>query len=78
MAGMPPAVRELAAELLPSAHAISRGLADHLAATVPELAAIDDDELREETRASSEANVDQVLRLLRLDVGAEELVVHIY
>jgi DNA-binding PucR family transcriptional regulator len=77
MAGMPPAVRELAADLLPSAHEISRGLTDHLVATMPELAAIDDDELREETRASTEANVDQVLRLLRLDAGAEELVVPI-
>ena len=75
--GMPPVVRELAAELLTSAREISQGLADHLAATVPELAAPDDDELREETRASSEANVDQVLRLLRAGASASALVVPI-
>jgi hypothetical protein len=75
--GMPPAVRELAADLLPSTGKISQGLADHLAATVPELAADDDDELRAETRASCEANVDQVLRLLRLGADATELVVPI-
>jgi hypothetical protein len=75
--GMPATVRELAAELLPATRELSQGLADHLAATVPELAAIDDDELREETRSSSEANVDQVLRLLRAGAGAEALVVPI-
>jgi DNA-binding PucR family transcriptional regulator len=74
---MPPAVRELAAELLASARELSKGLADHLAATVPELAALDDDELREETRASSEANVDQVLRLLRAGASVDALVVPI-
>ena len=68
--GMPPAVKELAAALLPSARELAQALADHLATTVPELAAVDDDDLREETRASSEANVDQVLRLLR--AGAAE------
>src|SRR3954466_6907587 len=76
-AGMPPAVRELAAELLLSEREISQGLADHLAATVPELAAIDDDELREATRAPGEANVDRVLRLLRAGAGVDALVVPI-
>jgi DNA-binding PucR family transcriptional regulator len=75
--GMPPAVRELAADLMPSTGEISQQLADHLAATVPELAAHDDDELREETRASSEANVDQVLRLLRAGASVDALVVPI-
>src|SRR3954454_4308473 len=73
--GMPLGVRELAAEMLLSARAIGDGMADHLAATVPELAAVDDDELREETRGSCEANVDQILRLLRADAGVEGLVV---
>jgi hypothetical protein len=62
---MRPAVKELAAELLLSTREISQGMADHLAAKVPELAPADDGELREETRASCEANIDQILRLLR-------------
>jgi hypothetical protein len=74
---MPPAVRELAAALVPSAGELAQGLADHLAATVPELAAVDDDDLREETRASCEANVDQVLRLLRAGAAVDALVVPI-
>ena len=72
--GMPPAVRALAAELLPRAPALARGLTDHLVANMPELSAGDDD-LREETRASVEGNVDQVLRLLKLGARADALVV---
>ena len=72
--GMPPAVRALAAELLPRAPELARGMTDHLVANMPELAAGDDD-LREETRASVEGNVDQVLRLLKLGAGADALVV---
>ena len=75
--GLPPAVSELAASLLPSTRALSQGMAEHLAATVPELAAVDDEELLEETRASCEANIDQVLRLLRTGVAVEALVVPI-
>jgi hypothetical protein len=74
---MPPAVRELAADLVPTTREFGQGLSDHLAATVPELAAVDDDDLREETRASCEANVDQVLRLLRAGAGVDALVVPI-
>jgi hypothetical protein len=73
--GMPPAVRELAAELLPRAPELARGLTDHLVANMPELSAGDDD-LREETRASVEGNVDQVLRLLKLGAGADTLRLH--
>jgi hypothetical protein len=72
---MPPAVRALAAELLPSAPELARGLTDHLLANVPELSGAGDDALREETRASVEGNVDQVLRLLKLGAGADALVV---
>ena len=75
--GMPVAVRELAAELLPTVPALSRTLTEHLVDTMPELSTRDDDELREETRASTEANLDQVLRLLRLGAGADALVVPI-
>jgi hypothetical protein len=62
----PRAVRELAADLLPSTREISQGLVEHLTAALPELAA-GDDELREEMLASAEANIDQMLRLLRAD-----------
>src|SRR2546430_6345437 len=72
--GMPPAVRGLAAELLPRASELARGLTDHLVANMPELSAGDDD-LREETRASVEGNVDQVLRLYKLGAPADALVV---
>jgi hypothetical protein len=73
---MPPAVREAAAALLPSAAELARGMTDHIFATVPELAARSgDDALREETRASCEANIDQSLRLLKLGASPEALVV---
>ncbi len=70
----PSAVSELAAELISSTGEYAEGMAAHLVATIPELASGDDD-LREETRASCEANIAQILRLLKLGVGADELVV---
>jgi DNA-binding PucR family transcriptional regulator len=73
---LPRAVRALAAELLATAPDLARGMADHLVAAIPELAA-GDELLREETRASSEANIAQVLQLLKLGVGADALVVPI-
>ncbi len=72
----PRAVRELAADLLPSTREISQDLVEHLTAALPELAA-DEDELREEMLASAEANIDQVLRLLRAGADADALVVPI-
>lgn len=39
----PRAVRELAADLLPSTREISQGLVEHLTAALPELAAGDDE-----------------------------------
>src|SRR3954468_9326409 len=72
--GMPPAVRALAAELLPRAPELARGMTDHLVANMPEPSGGDDD-LREESPASVEGNVDQVLRLLKLGAGADGLVV---
>src|SRR5206468_2284856 len=47
---------------------------EHLVVNMPELSAGDDD-LREETRASVEGNVDQVLRLFKLGAPADALVV---
>jgi len=71
---MPLSVRELAEELLPAAPVLAEGMSDHLLATIPDLDARDD-ELREETRASCEANISQVLQLYKLGVGADALVV---
>ncbi|HEX6388023.1 MAG TPA: helix-turn-helix domain-containing protein [Solirubrobacteraceae bacterium] len=70
----PPAVSELAAELIPSTGEYAEGMAGHLVATIPELATGDED-LREETRASCEANIAQIFSLLKLGVPADELVV---
>jgi hypothetical protein len=72
---MAEAVRALAVELLPDLRSLGEGMAAHLHATMPELAGNDDPELREETRASCEANVGQVLRLMKAGVGADSLVV---
>jgi len=71
-----PELRELAAELLPNSHLISKGLTDHLLASIPELRD-GDDELAAETLASSHSNIDQILRLLKAGVGADELTVPI-
>jgi hypothetical protein len=69
------AVQELAAELLPSTPELASGMAEHLYAAIPELAAIEDDELRAELRGSTEANIGQVLRLLAHGAGTEDVVV---
>jgi PucR C-terminal helix-turn-helix domain/GGDEF-like domain len=68
-------VRATAEELLPSSPALGRGMADHLASSIPEIAEIDDDELRAELLASSEANIDQVLRMLAHGARADDIVV---
>src|SRR5262245_36531565 len=72
---VPRAVRELAEELLPAAPQLARELTDHLYATMPELAGNEDAGLREETRASTEANLDQVIRLLRAGADVDAVVV---
>jgi hypothetical protein len=66
------AVQQTAAELLPTVPELGRGLAEHLAAAIPEFAAIDDDDLRAELLASTEANVSQVLRLLARGASADD------
>jgi hypothetical protein len=70
----PPAVRELAAELLPRSTEIARSMNDHLFAMMPELRERDDGELRAETLASCEVNIAQVLRLQKLGAGPDALV----
>jgi DNA-binding PucR family transcriptional regulator len=68
--GRAAAVEGLAAELLESTPALARGMADHLYAHLPELAALEqDEELMAELLASTEAHISQALRLLKL--GAE-------
>jgi DNA-binding PucR family transcriptional regulator len=71
---VPAAVRELAAELLGGVPELARELTDHLFASVSELAESGDEELRAETLASTEANLDQVMRLLKLGGRADKLV----
>jgi hypothetical protein len=68
------ALRELAAELLADAPELGRRMTDHLYATMPELAGVDDGGLRSETRASSAANLDQVLRMMRAGAGMDAVV----
>jgi hypothetical protein len=73
--GIPSAVRELARELLPRSGELARGMTDHLYATISELAASDDEGLREELFDSAEANVAQVMWLLGRAGSVEEIVV---
>ena len=77
-AGMAPSVSDLIGELNCSSDGrgedakfelISRGIE-----VVPELAERDDGELREETRASCESNIAQLLRLMKLGAGADAIV----
>jgi len=65
--------QELAAELLPSTPELAREMAEHLYAAVPELAALDDEEIVTELAASAEANIRQVLWLLRRGAGVEDV-----
>ena len=48
-------------------------MAEHLYATIPELAALDDDEIMAELVASTEANIRQVLWLLKRNAGVDEV-----
>src|SRR4051812_33286351 len=73
-AGTPPAVRELAAELLPRSAQLTTELNDHLFAMLPELRERDDGDLREETWASCESNVVQLLRLLKRGAAPDAIV----
>lgn len=66
-------VQELAAELLTRTPALARGMADHLYATIPELAATGDDELTADLMASAEANLRQVLWVLKRGAGVDEV-----
>jgi hypothetical protein len=74
-AGITSAVQELAGELLPRTPELARGMAEHLYPAIPELAAIDDEGLRAELQASTEANIGQVLRLLAHGASTDDVVV---
>jgi DNA-binding PucR family transcriptional regulator len=69
------AVQELASELVPRTPELARGMAEHLYTAIPELAAIEDDDLRTELLASAEANVGQALRLLAHGASTDDVVV---
>ena len=73
--GVKSAVQQFAGELLPRTHELARGMAEHLYAAIPELSAIEDDDLRRELLGSTEANIGQVLRLLAHGVGTDDMVV---
>ncbi len=66
-------VPELAAELLTETPELARGMADHLYATIPELAATEDGELKTDLLASAEANLRQVLWVLKRGAGVDEV-----
>ena len=69
------AVRETAEELLHTTPELGRGMAEHLSSAIPELGEIEDDELRAELRASSEANIGQVLRMLAHGARVDDITV---
>jgi PucR C-terminal helix-turn-helix domain/GGDEF-like domain len=69
------AVRENAEDLLPSTPELGRGMAEHISSAIPEIREIEDDELRAELRASTEANIAQVLRMLAHGARVEEITV---
>jgi DNA-binding PucR family transcriptional regulator len=73
--GLTSALQELAGELLPRTPELARGMAEHLYAAIPELSAIEDDELRAELLRSTEANIGQVLRLLADGATADDVVI---
>jgi DNA-binding PucR family transcriptional regulator len=69
------AVRETAEVLLPNASEWGREMAEYIASAIPEIAEIEDDELRAELRASTEANIDQILRMLAHGARIDDLAV---
>ena len=66
-------VQDLAAELLARTPELARGMADHLYATIPELAATEDGDLMVDLMASAEANLRQVLWVLKHGAGVDEV-----
>jgi PucR C-terminal helix-turn-helix domain/GGDEF-like domain len=69
------AVRETAEDLLPSTPELGRGMAEYISSAIPEIREIEDDELRAELRASTEANIAQVLRMLAHGARVEDITV---
>jgi DNA-binding PucR family transcriptional regulator len=69
------AVRETAEELLPTTPKLGRGMAEHLSSAIPEIGQIEDDEFRDELRASAEANIGQVLRMLAHGARVDDITV---
>ncbi len=73
--GISSAVQQLSAELVPRTPELARSMAEHLYAAIPELHALEDEELRTELIASTEANIGQVLRLLASGASTNDVVV---
>jgi hypothetical protein len=69
------AVRETAQELLPAVPDLGHGMADYISSAMPEFGEIEDDELRAELRASSEANVAQVIRMLAHGARVDDIAI---
>jgi DNA-binding PucR family transcriptional regulator len=67
------AVRETADDLLSSSPELGGGMAEHISSAIPEIREIEDDELRAELRASTEANIAQVLRMLAHGARVEDI-----
>ena len=73
--GVTSAVHGLAGELLPRTPELARGMADHLYASIPELSATEDEELRAELLGSTQANIGQVLTLMADGASTDDVVV---
>jgi len=68
-----PPVRELAGVMLARTPELARDMTEYLYSTIPELAALDDRDLRAELLGSTEANIGQILRLIALGGSAERM-----
>jgi hypothetical protein len=69
------AVEEVATGLLPTVPDLARGMAEHISAAIPEFDVTEDPEFGAELFASTEANTEQVLRMLAHGARAEDVAV---
>jgi DNA-binding PucR family transcriptional regulator len=68
-------LQALATSLLARCPELAAGMARHLHEIIPEFGGVEDSELLEETRASCEGNIAQVLRLIKRGAPASSLVI---
>jgi hypothetical protein len=69
------AVEEVATGLLPTIPDLARGMAEHISGEIPEFDVAEDPEFGAELFASSEANTEQVIRMLAHGARAEDVAV---